>query len=109
MRDFYANRFLSQIPPDLETVPESRTIGQDRVVDELNPLHALDGQLPACRASRRPASAWSSRWLSSCSSRATRLCMSTIPNWDHASLLFQVDQVDRRFPGCAQAMHPLNQ
>ena len=35
LRDFYANHFLSQIPPDMETVPVSRTIGQDRVVDEL--------------------------------------------------------------------------
>jgi carboxymethylenebutenolidase len=35
VRDFYANHFLSHIPPDLETVPVSRTIGQGRVVDEL--------------------------------------------------------------------------
>src|SRR5215831_16672119 len=34
-RDFYANHFLSQIPPDMETVPVSRTVGQGRVVDEL--------------------------------------------------------------------------
>jgi carboxymethylenebutenolidase len=35
VRDFYANYFLSQIQPDMETVPVSRTIGQGRVVDEL--------------------------------------------------------------------------
>ena len=35
VRDFYANHFLSQIPPDMETVPVSRTIGQARVVDEM--------------------------------------------------------------------------
>src|SRR5262249_41395279 len=35
LTDFYANPFLNQIPPDMETVPVSRTIGQDRVVDEL--------------------------------------------------------------------------
>ena len=35
VRDFYANHFLSQIPPDMETVSVSRTIGQGRVVDEL--------------------------------------------------------------------------
>jgi carboxymethylenebutenolidase len=33
--DFYPNHFLSQIPPDLEAVPVSRTVGQGRVVDEL--------------------------------------------------------------------------
>ena len=34
VRDFYANHFVSQIPPDTEIVPVSRTIGQRRVVDE---------------------------------------------------------------------------
>jgi carboxymethylenebutenolidase len=33
--NFYAHHFLSRIPPDMETVPVSRTIGQNRVVDEL--------------------------------------------------------------------------
>jgi carboxymethylenebutenolidase len=33
-REFYANHFLSQIAPDMELVPVSRTIGQGRVVDE---------------------------------------------------------------------------
>jgi hypothetical protein len=33
--DFDANHFLSHIPPAMETVPVSRTIGQGRVVDEL--------------------------------------------------------------------------
>jgi carboxymethylenebutenolidase len=35
VRDFYENHFLSHIPPDMEMVPVSRTIGQGRVVDEL--------------------------------------------------------------------------
>jgi carboxymethylenebutenolidase len=35
LRDFYANHFLSQIPPDMEMVTVSRTVGHDRVVDEL--------------------------------------------------------------------------
>ena len=35
LHDFYANHFLSQIPPDMETVPVSRTIGQGRVIDEI--------------------------------------------------------------------------
>jgi carboxymethylenebutenolidase len=35
LRVFYANYFLSQIPPDTEMVTVSRTIGQDRVVDEI--------------------------------------------------------------------------
>jgi carboxymethylenebutenolidase len=35
VRDFSAHHFLSHIPPAMETVPVSRTIGQGRVVDEL--------------------------------------------------------------------------
>ena len=34
-RDFSAHHCLSHIPPDMATVPVSRTIGQGRVVDEL--------------------------------------------------------------------------
>ena len=35
LHDFYANHFQNQIPPDMEMVTVSRTIGQGRVVDEL--------------------------------------------------------------------------
>jgi len=35
MRTFYSKHFLNQIPPDMEVVPVSRTIGESRVVDEL--------------------------------------------------------------------------
>jgi len=35
LHDFYANHFLSQIPPDMELNTVSRTIGQNRVVDEM--------------------------------------------------------------------------
>ena len=35
LRDFYANHFLNQIPPDIEMITVSRTIGQCRIVDEL--------------------------------------------------------------------------
>jgi carboxymethylenebutenolidase len=35
LRVFYSSHFLNQLPPDIETVPISRTVGQDRVVDEL--------------------------------------------------------------------------
>ena len=35
LRDFYSRHFINQLPPDLEIVPVSRTVGQSRVVDEL--------------------------------------------------------------------------
>jgi carboxymethylenebutenolidase len=48
--EFYAHYFLPQIPPDMEIVPVSRTIGQGRLVDEmvLQFTHAIpmDAVLP---------------------------------------------------------------
>ena len=35
LSEFYATYFLPQIPPDMEMVPVSRTIGQGRLVDEM--------------------------------------------------------------------------
>ncbi|HEY0191917.1 MAG TPA: hypothetical protein VGC42_12440 [Kofleriaceae bacterium] len=35
LRTFYARHFLNQLPPDIEVVPISRTIGDTRIVDEL--------------------------------------------------------------------------
>jgi carboxymethylenebutenolidase len=35
LRNFYAKHFLNQLPPDIEVVSLSRTVGQGRVVDEL--------------------------------------------------------------------------
>lgn len=35
LRNFYSHHFLNQLPPDMEVVPVSRTIGQGRVIDEL--------------------------------------------------------------------------
>jgi carboxymethylenebutenolidase len=35
VHEFYQKHFLPQIPPDMEMIPVSRTIAQDRVVDEM--------------------------------------------------------------------------
>ena len=35
LRDFDARHFIPKMPPDLEMVPISRTIGEDQVVDEM--------------------------------------------------------------------------
>jgi carboxymethylenebutenolidase len=35
LREFYSRRFIPQMPPDTEMIPVSRTIGIDRVVDEM--------------------------------------------------------------------------
>ena len=35
VKDFYANHFIPHMPADVEVVPVSRTIGSDRLVDEM--------------------------------------------------------------------------
>jgi carboxymethylenebutenolidase len=35
LREFYATRFIPQMPPDTEMIPISRTIGSDQLVDEM--------------------------------------------------------------------------
>ena len=35
LREFYAKRFIPQMPPDTEMTPVSRTIGEDQLVDEM--------------------------------------------------------------------------
>jgi carboxymethylenebutenolidase len=35
LREFYAQRFIPRMPPDTSMIPVSRTIGDDRLVDEL--------------------------------------------------------------------------
>lgn len=35
LREFYSQRFIPQMPPDTSMTPISRTIGADRVVDEM--------------------------------------------------------------------------
>ena len=57
MRAFYAEHFLNQLPPDLNIVPISRTIGDTRIVDELvlQFTHSLqmDWILPGVPATHR--------------------------------------------------------
>ena len=35
LREFYSQRFIPQMPPDTEMIPLSRTVGKDRLVDEM--------------------------------------------------------------------------
>ena len=75
---FYAHDFLPQIPPDLEMVPVSRTIGHGRLVEEL--VAGLPSRSPwsgCCRAPRRPGSGSRSRWWWSYSLTATSWRTST--------------------------------
>ncbi len=50
LREFYATHFIPQMPPDTEMTPLSRTIGTDRLVDEMvfkfTHTIAMDWMLP---------------------------------------------------------------
>jgi carboxymethylenebutenolidase len=58
MRTFYSKHFLNQLPPDIEVIPVSRTIGEVRVVDELvlRFTHSMqmDWVLPGIPATNKP-------------------------------------------------------
>ena len=98
LHDFYANHFLSQIPPDMEMVPVSRTIGQGRVVDELVmrftrsiPLDwILPGIPPTGRRVELP-------FVVIVQFEGDKLAHEHL-YWDQASVLVQVGLLDRTLP-----------
>ena len=63
LRDFYATHFIPRMPPDMEMVPISRTIGRDQLVDEMVISLLTASKWTGCyRVSRRLACGWRSRW-----------------------------------------------
>ena len=98
VRDFYANHFLSQIPPDMETVPVSRTIGQGRVVDEMimRFTHSiqmdwlLPGILPTGRRLEVPM-------VAIIQFEGDKIAHEHL-YWDQASMLVQIGLLDRTLP-----------
>jgi len=98
VRDFYANHFLSQIPPDMEMVPVSRTIGQGRVVDELimrfTHTIRMDWLLPGIPPTGKPVEV---PMVAIVQFEADKVAHEHI-YWDQASLLVQVGLVDRTLP-----------
>jgi carboxymethylenebutenolidase len=117
LRDFYANHFLSQIPPDMEMVTVSRTIGQGRVVDELVArfTHSmvmdwlLPGILPTGKRVELP-------FVVIVQFERDKVAHEHL-YWDQASVLVQVGLLDRSLPvrggeTAAQVLnptHPMNE
>ena len=98
LHDFYANHFLSQIPPDLEMTTVSRTIGQGRVVDELIarfthtiPLDwLLPGIAPTGKRIEFP-------FVVIVQFEGDKVAHEHL-YWDQASVLVQIGLVDRSLP-----------
>src|SRR5262245_4767811 len=57
--EFYSGFFIPQMPPDTEIVPVSRTIGAERLVDEMV-FRFTRSTPPRCRsrARRQPGRSW---------------------------------------------------
>jgi carboxymethylenebutenolidase len=98
VRDFYAHHFLSQIPPDLETVGVSRTVGQGRVVDELilRFTHSirLDWILPGIAPTGKRVEV---PMVAIVQFEGDKVAHEHI-YWDQASVLVQVGLLDRTLP-----------
>ena len=98
VREFYANHFLSQIPPDLETIPVSRTVGQGRVVDELilRFTHSirLDWILPGIAPTGNRVEV---PMIAVVQFEGDKVAHEHL-YWDQASVLVQVGLLDRTLP-----------
>jgi carboxymethylenebutenolidase len=111
LHDFYANHFLNQIPPDLEMVPVSRTIGQGRVVDELivrfTHTIRMDWVLPGIEPTGKRVEM---PFVVIVQFESDKLAHEHL-YWDQASVLVQVGLLDRMLPVCggeiaAQLLNP---
>jgi carboxymethylenebutenolidase len=117
LRDFYANHFLSQIPPDMEMVTVSRTIGQERVVDELvarfTHSMVMDWLLPCIPATGKRVEL---PFVVIVKFEGEKVAHEHL-YWDQASVLVQVGLLDRSLPvrggeTAAQVLnptHPMNE
>jgi carboxymethylenebutenolidase len=111
LRDFYANHFLNQIPPDMEMVTVSRTIGQGRVVDELVArfTHSIrmDWVLPGIAPTGKRVEL---PFVVIVQFEGDKLAHEHL-YWDQASVLVQVGLLDRALPvrggeTAAQVLNP---
>jgi carboxymethylenebutenolidase len=98
LHSFYANHFLSQIPPDMEMVTVSRTIGQGRVVDEMvmrfTHSIALDWLLPGIAPTGKHVEL---PFVAIVQFEGDKVAHEHL-YWDQATVLVQVGLLDRRLP-----------
>jgi carboxymethylenebutenolidase len=94
LRDFYSQRFIPRMPPDTTITPISRTVGADRVVDEMifQFTHTLeiDWMLPGIAPTNRRVEV---PLVAIVQFRDGRLAHEHI-YWDQASVLVQIGLLD---------------
>lgn len=94
LREFYSRHFITKMPPDTEIVPISRTIGVDRLVDEMifRFTHTLemDWMLPGVAATGKRVECG---LVVIVHFRGGKLSSEHI-YWDQASVLAQIGLID---------------
>jgi carboxymethylenebutenolidase len=94
VHEFYEKHFLHHLPPDLETIPVSRTIGQGRVVDEFVAKFTHTIPLPWLLPGVPPTGKRVEIALVVIVHfEGTKIARENI-YWDHASLLVQLGLLD---------------
>ena len=96
VREFYRTSFIPQMPPDLQIIPISRTIGTERVVDEMvvTATHSvqMDWLLPGLPPTGKRMEI---AVVAVIHFRAGKLASEHI-YWDQASVLVQLGLLDSR-------------
>jgi carboxymethylenebutenolidase len=96
VREFYRTSFIPQMPPDLQIIPISRTIGTERVVDEMvvTATHSvqMDWLLPGLPPTGKRMEI---AMVAIVTFRAGKLASEHI-YWDQASVLVQLGLLDSR-------------
>ena len=94
LREFYSRRFIPKMPPDTEIVPVSRTVGSDRLVDEMifrfTPTVEMDWMLPGVAPTGRRVAI---PLVAIVHFRGGKLAYEHI-YWDQASVLVQLGLLD---------------
>ena len=94
LREFYAERFIPQMPPDTRMTPVSRTVGNDRLVDEMvfefTHTIKMDWMLPGLAPTGKPVKV---ALVAIVSFRDGKLAHEHI-YWDQASVLAQLGLLD---------------
>jgi carboxymethylenebutenolidase len=96
VREFYRTAFIPQMPPDFQIIPISRTIGTERVVDEMvvTATHSvqMDWLLPGLPPTGKRMEI---ALVAIATFRAGKLASEHI-YWDQASVLVQLGLLDSR-------------
>lgn len=108
---FYTNNFVTRSPPDTELIPISRTVGSDRIVDEMvfrcTHTTEIDYFLPGIEPTGRPVSI---PMVGIVAFRGGKLAFESL-YWDQASTLAQGEQsrtvaIIRLFINILSTAHP---